>query len=93
MNDFASVIVDKLKRDNNTRLRSNRLILVIEGPHNRRRKRVLERLEKETRAFLEERGYVVGNDWGTLEERDWESFFDAFLKFIAKLLPILLAFI
>jgi hypothetical protein len=90
--EFAEVFKKQIESRKATR-RSKKLLEVINSKPSRSRTRILERLERHARVHLEGEGVALTNGWEGVGERDWDKFFDGLLKFIMKILPLLLAFI
>lgn len=65
-------------------VRARRLLRIIDGPKNARRRRVLERMERHTRAEIGAGG--TGKiDWSKI---DWEKLFEQILKLLMAILPL-----
>lgn len=89
MSNFVDVLKEQIEKNKKT-IRAKRLLAIINGPRNKRRERVLNRLEDHAKTYMRGVGVEVDNDWSTVGERDWKSFFDGLLKFLLAILPLIL---
>ena len=73
---------------------SRRILRVLDGSFlPGRRARLLRRMEAHAREHLATMGVKVGDDWGKVKERDWQSFFKALAEFLVAIMPLILQFL
>lgn len=83
--NFAQALRQQIV-DGGFRVRGKRLLAIIDGPHSRRRTRILERLERHARVQMGF-GEKQKIDWSTV---DWGKLFEELLKFFLAILPFII---
>lgn len=89
---FEEALRQQIEANPERILAGNHVLRLLNLPPSRRRERALHRLENHARVELGI-GEDEDVDWTAPNGRDWSSFFDALIKFLTALLPLIAPFI
>ena len=82
---FEGNLKAALMADKSLSRRGKKILAIINGPRNKRRERILNRMERHALAHMG--AGADGIDWSTI---DWAKVIEGLLKLLLMLLPLLL---